>query len=162
MERAMSTCDEIGFGTFRGRRLTGEQWDHFKACARGARAQALRDMIGGVASSLRDALPSEAGPVRALASRAEAALHRWWRAYVERRRRRAAIRELRALDDRILKDIGLGRSEIESVIHDPQRLLARKRAVARSCQCAAHAGTSAAPSAASKRMTPRLIDRSAA
>jgi uncharacterized protein YjiS (DUF1127 family) len=150
MERAMSTCDEIGFGTFRGRRLTGEQWDHFKACARGARAQALRDMIGGVASSLRDALPSEAGPVR------------WWRAYVERRRRRAAIRELRALDDRILKDIGLGRSEIESVIHDPQRLLARERAVARSCQCAAHAGTSAAPSEASKRVTPRLIDRSAA
>lgn len=40
-----------------------------------------------------------------------ATLGRW---YITRRRRRIGIRQLRALDDRLLRDIGIGRSEIES------------------------------------------------
>ena len=51
-------------------------------------------------------------PVATLAATAG----KWWRAYALRRERNAAVRELRALDDRTLKDIGINRCEIEWVV----------------------------------------------
>src|SRR5262249_15212616 len=54
--------------------------------------------------------------IRALAKAVIAAAGKWWRAHTIRRARIAAIRELHALDDRMLKDIGLSRSEIEWVV----------------------------------------------
>jgi uncharacterized protein YjiS (DUF1127 family) len=41
-----------------------------------------------------------------------------WHAYWEQRAQRASIYLLRSLDDRTLSDIGMARSEIESVVHD--------------------------------------------
>ena len=50
-----------------------------------------------------------------------------WHAYARRRERTAAVGELRALDDRSLRDIGINRSEIESVVYgrDTTRLRGR-------------------------------------
>lgn len=46
---------------------------------------------------------------------------RLWHAYRSRRERRAAKAQLMALDDHMLKDIGLDRSEIDSVLLDTSR-----------------------------------------
>lgn len=43
-------------------------------------------------------------------------LKRWWSAYWMRRAQRSTVMILRSLDDRALHDIGIDRSEIESVV----------------------------------------------
>lgn len=44
-----------------------------------------------------------------------------WRATAKALARRRAVRELRALDDRSLRDMGLGRSEIEAAVRGARR-----------------------------------------
>jgi uncharacterized protein YjiS (DUF1127 family) len=51
-----------------------------------------------------------------LMRRATAVARAWWHSYLRKRHQRAAVRMLHALDDRILKDIGLARGEIESAV----------------------------------------------
>ena len=89
--------------------LTHEQWERRKQQiirrAEVARTQALRGLVGAVLGGLGTA----AWAVAATAGK-------WWRAYALRRERNAAVRELRALDDRTLKDIGINRCEIEWVV----------------------------------------------
>jgi uncharacterized protein YjiS (DUF1127 family) len=90
--------------------LSYEQWERRRQRiirrAEAARARALRGLVGAVLRGLRSA----AAAVGATAGK-------WWRAYALRRERNAAVRELRALDDRELKDIGINRCEIEWVVH---------------------------------------------
>lgn len=45
------------------------------------------------------------------------ALRRWWDAYWTRRAQRASVHLLGSLDDRTLQDIGVNRSEIESIVY---------------------------------------------
>jgi len=89
--------------------LTHEQWERRKQQiirrAEVARTQALRGLVGAVLGGLGTA----AWAVAATAGK-------WWRAYALRRERNAAVRELHALDDRTLKDIGITRGEIEWVV----------------------------------------------
>jgi uncharacterized protein YjiS (DUF1127 family) len=69
--------------------------------ASAARTQAFRDLFG---------------QIRRMAAGAGAALRRGGRAYATWRTRRQAIAELAGLDNRALKDFGIYRSEIESVV----------------------------------------------
>jgi uncharacterized protein YjiS (DUF1127 family) len=120
--------------------LTPEGWERARARiirrAEAARAQALREIAGAV---LR--------PLRTAARAAVAAAGKGWRAYIRRRERSAAVRELRALDDRTLKDIGINRSEIEWVVEgqDDTRLKDATIAANRSCRRDPAAGTSMTP-----------------
>lgn len=57
-------------------------------------------------------LPSRQGIVGRFRQAAQAA----WRAYVKRYNRRAAVHHLNNLDDRMLRDIGISRSQIESAV----------------------------------------------
>ena len=119
--------------------LTYEQWERRKQQiirrAEVARAQALRCLVGAVLRGLRTA----AWAVAATAGK-------WWRAYALRRERNAAVRELHALDDRTLKDIGINRSEIEWVVggQDDTRLRDASIAANRSRRRDPAAGTGTA------------------
>ena len=108
--------EDFYFLRFEHRPLTPEQWDLLKRGAlqgaRENRAQILRSMFVAILTPLRWA--AKGG--RALGSRAAVAARRRWRSHAAWRIRRRAIKELRGLDDRELKDIGLHRCEIESVV----------------------------------------------
>jgi len=123
--------------TFYYNGLTPDEWvkarQRIIRRAEAARARALRDLAGAV---LR--------PVQTLATAVAAVAGKWWRAYIRRRERNAAVRELHALDDRTLKDIGINRSEIESVVdrRDDTRLRDATIAANRSRRRDPTAGTS--------------------
>ena len=56
-----------------------------------------------------------------LASKLARVARQAWHAYWDWRARQATVEILRALDNRTLHDIGLSRSEIESVVRDARR-----------------------------------------
>ena len=131
--------------------LTYEQWERRKQQiirrAEVARAQALRGLVGAVLRELRTA----AWTVAATAGK-------WWRAYALRRERNAAVRELHALDDRSLRDIGVSRSEIEWVVSSQQA--ARVRAAVKAVRPRQHwpapdRGTPAKPQQVGKGLTDK-------
>jgi uncharacterized protein YjiS (DUF1127 family) len=102
--------DDFYFLRFEHRPLTPEQWDRVKRSAvygaREHRVQMLRNLFVALLT-----------PVRNAAVRAVAAAGRHRRAYAAWRERRRAVKELSGLEDRMLKDMGLHRSEIESVVY---------------------------------------------
>ena len=116
--------DDFYFLRFEHRPLTPEQWDLVRrTSARRAheeRARALRGMFVAILMAARKAVAAIA-----------AAARRRWRSYLTWRERRQAIKELGGLDDHMLKDMGLHRSEIETVVggEDPSRLSEGKVAV---------------------------------
>jgi len=159
----MTRCDETKFWAFDGRQLTAEEWQQFKGCAQEAYTQARRDLFVGLHSLIRGTVAGAWHAVRACGRWTVATASKWWQAHVAARQRKRAIRELGALDDRMLKDIGLGRSEIESVIFDAERLEARRRPlVTRGRECVGQTPSSVRRQAAPKPANGALIDRTAA
>ena len=77
--------------------------------AQAARAQVSHDLGDAALHTLQAAAGGGAAVIRALAKAVLAAAGKWWRAYNIRRAHIAAVRELHALDDRTLRDIGVSR-----------------------------------------------------
>jgi uncharacterized protein YjiS (DUF1127 family) len=102
---------------FQGQRLSPQGWERRKQDvlreAREARVRQLRGLARAIFSPVR--VLTAAG--RRLGGLIAAAAGRWGRKYATWRTRRQAIAELGALDDRALKDFGINRSEIESVVY---------------------------------------------
>jgi uncharacterized protein YjiS (DUF1127 family) len=61
--------------------------------------------------------PTALAALKAITSR----VSRWLAEYIRRRAFRRAEKELMDLDDRMLRDIGLSRSEIASAVRNPQQ-----------------------------------------
>jgi uncharacterized protein YjiS (DUF1127 family) len=110
MEIAMLKPGEIDFSTIDYRTLTPEQWVLMKkrlvAQAHAGRSQILRDSLAALRAILRR-----------FAGAAMSAGAGWYATFLAWRGRRAAIGELRALNDRMLRDIGINRYEIEGIVH---------------------------------------------
>jgi uncharacterized protein YjiS (DUF1127 family) len=143
--------------------LTSDQWERTRQQiirrAKAARAQALRDLFDAVLRALRRAAR---GGV-AVAEVAVATAGKWWRAFALRRERRAAMRELHALDDRTLRDIGVNRSEIESVVYGRDETRLRDATIA-DRRCHPRPATAGSGTTASRRQPtrPHLIKKTAA
>src|SRR5262245_37259715 len=101
-------------GEISHRQLSADEWERLRQrvmwSARHQRARAMSEFAGRILSSLGTAA------IR-LAAGVAASARRWRRAYAVWQVRRQAVAELSALDDRALKDFGLHRSEIESVVY---------------------------------------------
>ena len=116
----MHASDDFYFLRFEHRPLTPEQWDHLKRSvvrrAKENRARILRSLFVAILTLLRRAATGGRDVARAFGRRTAAAARRRWCSHAAWRVRRRAIKELRGLDDRVLKDMGLHRCEIESVV----------------------------------------------
>jgi uncharacterized protein YjiS (DUF1127 family) len=151
MEKVMCENDQFYFLRFEHRPLTPEQWSLLQRRAASSAHHARAD-------AFRSAFIWIAGLPKGAAVTLWRGIGKAWKAYAGWRQRRAAIRELAGLDDRMLKDMGLHRSEIESVIsgRDSYRMNERKTVVVRACKPDIRTA---------KQVTPRptrRIDRSAA
>jgi uncharacterized protein YjiS (DUF1127 family) len=102
----MPTDDEIDYSTLDRRALTADAYDEMRRMAI-RRAHRLRSQY------VRAIL---VGPFRAMAGMVRSVRVMLRRAHKARADRRAIAR-LHSLDDSALKDIGIRRSEIESVVH---------------------------------------------
>jgi uncharacterized protein YjiS (DUF1127 family) len=101
--------------------LTLEQWEQLHRDillrAQTARGQALRHLFVGVLTVLQAIGQAGATAMRGLAEQVTRLLGNCWHAYATWHERQVAVRELHSLDDRSLRDIGISRSEIESVVY---------------------------------------------
>ena len=142
----MHASDDFYFLRFEHRPLTPEQLDQLKRstgrAAREHRARLVRNLGIAALASLRGAARGVGSIIRWLGHGAAATAGERWRAYADWRERRAAVKELAALDDRTLRDLGLSRTEIEYVVgrRDAARSSERQ---ARARQGAARVGTAA-------------------
>ena len=154
----MHASDDFYFLRFEHRPLSPQQLDQLKRFAGGAarehRARLVRNLGSAALASLRGAARGVGSIIRWLGHGAAATAGERWRAYADWRERRAAVKELAALDDRTLRDLGLTRSEIEYVV---------RRDVARSPKRQAPARQFTAPAgpAANRRPAPSIGKRAA-
>ncbi len=106
---------------FLDQRHSPEWWERHKQRilreAREARTRQLRGLVRAIFSPVRTLAAAGRRLAWLIAARIAAAAGRWGRDYATWRSRRRAIAELGVLDDRALRDFGISRSEIESVVY---------------------------------------------
>lgn len=103
------------------RQLSPEQWERRKQRiiqrAHEARARAIGDLARRFGRAVRSVAERGRDLAQSFASRAAAMAGPWASGYAAWREHRRAVRALAAFDDRMLKDIGVNRSEIETVVY---------------------------------------------
>ena len=99
--------------------LSNSDITHHLVVGRGLRAEAMSRAAYGAITGIEDLAARATGTAAGVLRAASAALARW-------RRRRQAIAELGALNDHMLNDIGIDRSEIASAV--TESLLAESHA----------------------------------
>jgi uncharacterized protein YjiS (DUF1127 family) len=162
MEDAMQAPEDFYFLRFEHRPLSPDEFERLRRAAeRGAReyrGQLVRSFATAIIASLRRLAGRAQGAARVLGHRTAVIARNGVRAYATWRERRAAIKELAALDDRTLKDLGLTRSEIEFVVcgREAARLRAPQAVPMRHPRAGARSR-----GVAGRRLTA-VIDRSAA
>jgi uncharacterized protein YjiS (DUF1127 family) len=106
---------------FRRRHLQPAAWercrDEIMWGAKDARSRAMRVLLARSLSAMRNTAEIGRELALALSNRIATAAAHWFVAYTTWRSNRRAVRELHALGDRTLKDFGIHRSEIESVVY---------------------------------------------
>jgi uncharacterized protein YjiS (DUF1127 family) len=146
--------------------LTSEQWERTRhqiiRRAEAARAQVLRDLFTAVLYGLRSAARGAAALTSAVTGAVIATAGKWWRAYALWRERRAAVRELHKLEDRVLKDIGVNRSEIESVVYGQDATRLRDATIAAKHCRSRHATPRSGMSANARPSTTQWTNKHAA
>jgi uncharacterized protein YjiS (DUF1127 family) len=156
----MCRNDEVELGRSPSR-LTEEEWESFKRRVSGrvqdARGQAFRALFNSILTAPHLLARGGWRTLRGLTTNMVERANTWRRLYLEQRALRMAIHDLHALDDRMLRDIGLGRSEIESAVRDPQRVMARELV-----RYAVRTGGGSWPKLVDKPAPRPLIDRDAA
>jgi uncharacterized protein YjiS (DUF1127 family) len=115
--------DDIRFDlqTLDFRALTHSQWADLKqqliARAHHERNQVIRESIGETSCWLGRTLVAVEDRAARFTAHVLFVIAREWRAFRLAHRRRVAVAKLGALDDRMLRDIGLRRGEIVSVVY---------------------------------------------
>jgi uncharacterized protein YjiS (DUF1127 family) len=103
------------------RQLSPQQWAALEQDAArragAARTQAMRERLGRIADAVRAASASGRGLGRAMVAAGTATVRRSARAYATWRERRRAIGALGSLSDLALKDMGIYRCQIESLVY---------------------------------------------
>jgi len=139
------------------RQLSPEQWERHNQrliqLAHEARTQPIGYLARRFGRAVRSVAERGGDVARSFASRAAVTASRWASGYAAWRERRRALRELAALDDRVLKDIGISRSEIESAVYGRDATRLRGATIAanpRQRWPAAGAGMSAKPQQSAK------------
>ena len=108
----MSDGNGLDFETSHHRAMTPAQWAAFKeGIIRGARLDRSKALAALVNRVLR--------AIGAAAAASGAQLAAIWMGYAAWRAARGDFAALSALDDSTLKDIGIARSEIESIVRKP-------------------------------------------
>jgi hemoglobin-like flavoprotein/uncharacterized protein YjiS (DUF1127 family) len=102
-------ADEFNLGRCKSPPLTPE---HRDLIGQGVTRRARRERE----RALRRLFTSIAQRVQAVGGTTSRKAAEWWSRYARWRQLRAAVRDLAGLEDRVLKDIGLHRSEIESAV----------------------------------------------
>jgi uncharacterized protein YjiS (DUF1127 family) len=107
------------------RQLSPQQWAALEQDAArragAARTQAMRERLGRIADAVRAASASGRGLGRAMVAAGTATMRRSARAYATWRERRRAIGALGSLSDLALKDMGIYRCQIESLVYGLHR-----------------------------------------